>query len=225
MTPKRIVIIENDEELIRILRLHLEKEGFSVYSTTCAKYGIQLIKTVKPDILLLDIHYPDQNGLELAKKYREISNGILIFITGEQTKSTIIKGFEIGCDDYVRKPFDPSELIARIKAHLRRVTPNPPYLDAFGNLTINFQNKTVHKHGKEVELYTKEKMLLLYLARHPNQIFSAEHLFEQIWGIDSDADLKTVHVHISTLRKKIEDYPKKPSYIITVRGFGYKFTY
>ncbi len=224
MTPLTILIIENDEELINILRIYLEREGFTVHSTTCPHHGVELIETINPDILLLDIHFPDQSGLELARKYREISNGILIFITGEQTKDMVMKGFEIGCDDYVRKPFAPSELIARIKAHLRRFTPKLA-LSTYGNLTINFQNKTIYKHGQEVELYTKEKMLLLYLAQHPNQVFSAEHLFEQIWGMDSKADLKTIHVHISTLRRKVEVHPKKPSYIITVRGFGYKFTF
>lgn len=219
-----ILIVEDDRYIIEILRLYLEQEGFSVYSTTSAAKGLQLMEEVSPDVLLLDLKLPDQDGFALARRYRALSNGILIFITGEKTRNTIIQGFEIGCDDYITKPFDPPEVIARIKANLRRANIHSINLLTAGELTINFSDKSVLKKGEPVELFTKEKLLLFYLAQHPNQIFSAEQLFELIWGIDSDADLKTVLVYLSTLRKKIEDDPKKPQYIQTVRGFGYKFS-
>ena len=221
----KIVMVEDEYKIVEIVRLYLEKEGFSVYTSLNATEGLQLIESIVPDVLLLDVNLPDQNGFELAHRYRELSDGVLIFITGEKNKDKIIQGFEIGCDDYVTKPFDPTELIARIKANIRRIIPN---MDTdtltIGNLSINFKDMSVFKNGKPVDLFTKERMLLFYLAQHPNQVFSVEQLYDTIWGIDTDADVKTVSVHISTLRKKIEDRPSYPNYIVTVRGFGYKFS-
>lgn len=223
MRPFTILIVEDDCSTNEILRLYLEREGFSVYSSTNAADGLKLMEEVTPTIVLLDLKLPDKSGFDLARKYRERSDGILIFITGEKTKTSILQGFEIGCDDYITKPFDPPEVVARIKANLRRMPSQPSNILTLGNLTINFSDKTVYKNGKLLELFTKEKRLLFYLARHPNQIFSAEQLYELLWGYSSDADLKTVLVNLSTLRKKIENDPKSPQYIQTVRGFGYKF--
>lgn len=224
MRPFKVLLIEDEYFIIEIIRLYLEREGFIVYSSQNAADGLRLMKEITPDILLLDIHLPDQTGFYLARKYRETSNGILIFITGEKEKSTILQGFEIGCDDYITKPFDPPELIARIKASIRRSGINTSNVLTLGDLSINFSEKSVHRNNKEIELFTKERMLLFYLAEHPNRVFSADHLYDFIWGIDSDTDLKTVLVHISTLRKKIENNPKDPQHIQTVRGFGYKFS-
>ncbi|MEC1716294.1 response regulator transcription factor [Schinkia azotoformans] len=223
MNPIKVLVIEDDASIVEILRLYLQREGFTVYTSLKAADGIRLMEEVTPHIVLLDIHLPDKSGFELARKYREISNGILIFITGEKTKTTIIQGFDIGCDDYVTKPFDPPELIARIKAQLRRSGMATAKILRVGDLTINFTNKSVYKNNEKIDLFIKERMLLFYLAEHPNQVFSTEQLYDNIWGIDYNTDLKTVSVHISTLRKKIEDNPKKPRYIETVRGFGYKF--
>lgn len=221
----KIVMVEDEYKIVEIVRLYLEKEGFSVYTSLNATEGLHLIESIIPDVVLLDVNLPDQNGFELAHRYRELSDGVLIFITGEKTKDKIIQGFEIGCDDYVTKPFDPTELIARIKANIRRIMPN---MDTdtltIGNLSINFKDMSVFKNEKTVDLFTKERMVLFYLAQHPNQVFSVEQLYDAIWGIDTDADVKTVSVHISTLRKKIEDRPSYPNYIVTVRGFGYKFS-
>lgn len=224
MDQIKVLIIEDDVSIVEILRLYLQREGFAVYTSLKAADGIRLMEEITPHIVLLDINLPDKNGFELARKYREISNGILIFITGEKTKTTIIQGFDIGCDDYVTKPFDPPELIARIKAQLRRSGMATSKVLRVGDLTINFTNKSVYKNDEKIELFIKERMLLFYLAEHPNQVFSTEQLYDNIWGIDYNTDLKTVSVHISTLRKKIEDNPKKPRYIETVRGFGYKFS-
>ncbi|WP_102273491.1 response regulator transcription factor [Cytobacillus massiliigabonensis] len=220
----KLLIIEDEYAIINILRLYLEKEGYTVYSSLNATDGLRLMEDITPDIVLLDIHLPDKNGFELAQRYREMSDGILIFLTGERTKGTIIHGFEIGCDDYITKPFDPPELIARIKANLRRSRITSSNVLHAGDLSINFSDKSVHKNGEKIELFTKERMLLFFLAEYANQVFSAEQLYDSIWGINSDADLKTVLVHLSTLRKKIEDDPRKPKYIQTVRGFGYKFS-
>lgn len=224
MQTINILIVEDESIIIDILRLYLEKEGFTVYSSLNAADGLRFIEEDAPDIVLLDINLPDLNGFELARRYREISDGILIFITGERTQGTIIEGFEIGCDDFITKPFDPPEVLARIKAIMRRSGTLASNVLKLRDLTINFSDKSIYKNGQEVDLFTKEKMLLFYLVEHPNQVFSAEQLFDLIWGIDSDANLKTVSVHLSTLRSKIEDNPKNPQYIQTIRGFGYKFS-
>lgn len=221
----KIVMVEDEHKIVEIVRLYLKNEGFTVFTALNATDGLHLIKSIEPEVVLLDVNLPDQNGFELARRYRELSDGILIFITGEKTKDKVIQGFEIGCDDYVIKPFDPPELIARIKVNVRRFLKKNGNKDVltFGDLSINLKDKSVSKREQLVELFTKERMLLFYLVQHPNQVFSANQLYESIWGIESEADLKTVSVHISTLRKKIEDDPSHPQHIITVRGFGYKF--
>ncbi|MBD8005451.1 response regulator transcription factor [Bacillus norwichensis] len=224
MNTIKILIVEDEHSIITILRLYLEKEGFIVLSSASASEGMRLIDEAAPDILLLDIHLPDQNGFDVARKFREKSDGILIFITGEKSKSIVLEGFEIGCDDFIIKPFDPVELIARVKANIRRTGLAASEVLRLGDLTINLMNKTVYKNNQKVDLFTKEKMLLFHLAQNPNQVFSAEQLYDRIWGMDSNADLKTVQVNLSTLRKKIEDNPKKPKYIQTERGFGYKLS-
>lgn len=227
MNSITILIVEDESIIIDILRLYLEEEGYTVLSSHNVADGLRLIGEIPPDIVLLDINLSDKNGYELARRYREISDGILIFITGENTKSTIIEGFEIGCDDYITKPFDPPEVLARIKAIMRRTgtyASNSSSVLNLGDLTINFSNKSVYKKEKEVDLHIKERMLLFYLVEHPNQVFSAEHLFDLIWGINSETNLKTVSVHLSTLRRKIEDDPRNPKYIRTIRGFGYEFS-
>lgn len=205
-----LLIVEDDFSIIEILRLYLEKEGYIVHYSLNAADGLHIIEKELPDIVLLDLNLPDQSGFDFAREYRKLSDGILIIITGEKTKDTIMKGFEIGCDDYITKPFDPPEVIARIKANLRRVSRNFSDTINAGNLSINFSDKSVSKNGEPINLFAKEKMLLFHLVRQPNQVFSVEQLFDLIWGFDSLANLKTVHVHLSTLRKKIEDDPKKP---------------
>ena len=224
MNTIKILIVEDEHPHIDILKIHLEKEGFTVTSSTRASEGLRLIDEMVPDILLLDIQLPDQNGFEVARKFREKSDGVLIFITGKKSKSSELEGFEIGCDDFIIKPFDTFELIARIKANIRRSSLTASNVLKLGDLAIDLANKTVYKKNKKINLFIKEKMLLFYLAQNPNRVFSAEQLYDQIWGMDSKADLKTVKVNLSTLRKKIEDNPRNPKYIQTERGFGYKLS-
>lgn len=226
MKPVEIVVVEDDINILEIIRLYLERESFVVYTSRNASEGLFLIETVVPDIVLLDINLPDENGFELARKFREISDGILFFITGEKSKEKIIHGFEVGCDDYITKPFDPSEVVVRVKANLRRLNKNEKEeisIVSFGDVKINMKEASVYKNGELLDLSKKEKMILFYLVKHPNQVISTETLYDNIWGYDSISDLKTVSVHMSTLRKKIEDEPNNPKYIETVRGFGYKF--
>ncbi|SOC03427.1 two-component system alkaline phosphatase synthesis response regulator PhoP/two-component system response regulator VicR [Ureibacillus xyleni] len=222
----KVVIVEDDPKIVEILTVYLEKEQYRVYTALNAVDGINLISNIQPDVLLLDVNLPDQNGFELAKKYRlQSDDGILFFITGEKAKEKLIKGFEVGCDDYITKPFDPTEVVVRLKANLRRLEKNDPNIIRIGSLVVNFKDATVTKDGSFLALSIKEKMLLFYMMKNPNQVLTTELLYDTIWGYDSISDLKTVTVHISTLRKKIEENPNKPQYIKTVRGFGYKFVY
>lgn len=224
MKQIEIVIIEDDPSILEIIRLYLERESYVVFTAKNASEGLFLIESVMPDVALIDVNLPDESGFEIARKFREISNGILFFITAEKGKEKVIQGFEVGCDDYITKPFDPAEVVARVKANIRRIKkPQNENKFIFGNVEINFKEASVTKNGVALDLSKKEKMILFYLVQHPNQVVSTELLYEKIWGFDSISDLKTVSVHMSTLRKKIEDEPNNPKYIKTVRGFGYKF--
>lgn len=224
MNPIKIVIIEDEKNIIEIVRLYLEQEGYLVNSAVNGKDGLCLIEKIIPDIVLLDINLPDKSGFELARKFREISDGILIFITGEKAVDQIVKGFEVGCDDYVTKPFDPAELLARMKVHIKRMFGKYDSLQ-IGELVIDIRNAKVTKRDKELDLSKKESALLIELAKNSNEVISTQELFERVWGIEAESDLKTVSVHIRTLRKKVEDDPNNPRYILTERGFGYRLAY
>ncbi|TSI03067.1 response regulator transcription factor [Lysinibacillus sp. BW-2-10] len=219
----KIGIIEDDIKTIEILKLYLEREQFNVNVALNGQNGLELIHNILPDVLILDLNLPDYSGFDLAKKYRSQSNGILFFITGEKSKDKLIYGFEVGGDDYITKPFDPAEVIVRIKANLKRLENSSFDILKIGNLIINFNDTTVTKSGQLLDLSVKEKMLLFYMVKHKNQVLLTESLYDAIWGYDAVSDLKTVTVHISTLRKKIEEDKNNPKYIQTVRGFGYKF--
>lgn len=226
MKPIEVVLVEDDVNVAEIVRLYLEQEGYTVYTSYTSSSGHYLIESIVPKVAILDVNLPGQSGFQLAERFRELSDGILIFLTGEKTKEKIMQGFNIGCDDYVTKPFDPQELIARVKANLRRIevkdTKESEVLKV-QDLTINYKDTNVFKNGELLELSKKEKMLLFYLSKHINQVISVETLYDVVWGYDAISDIKTVSVHMSTLRKKIEEDVKNPIYIETIRGFGYKF--
>ncbi|WP_203363335.1 response regulator transcription factor [Bacillus sp. REN10] len=223
MRRKRILLIEDEATLAEVSLMYLKAAGYEAHWAENAEKGWEDIQLFQPDLILLDIQLPGESGLALAKRYRKQYNGIVIFISGFSETAIKLQGFDSGADDYMTKPFDPQELLARIKVHLRRhVDETENHSLTFGNLTIDLESIEVRKDGVPIELYAKEKQLLFFLAQHPNKVFSSEHLFNSIWGFDSESDANTVFVHISNLRKKIEDTPKKPRYIQTVRGFGYK---
>ncbi|MGM9929787.1 MAG: response regulator transcription factor [Bacillus sp. (in: firmicutes)] len=230
MSSQSIVIVEDELIMRDVIRLYLQKEGYDVSAFGNAEEAWEQISNRIPSLILLDVNLPGETGFQLAKKIREKSRGSsIIFLTGYSGLREKLIGFEIGADDYITKPFVMAELLARVKAHLRKDKSLQEIHDhevlVFGNLKLDLTTKAVYKHNVEVDLFVKEKKLLFYLAVNRNRVYSAERLFEHIWGIDSEAELKTVAVHISNIRKKIEDDSKKPEYLHTVRGFGYKFSY
>ena len=222
-----IFIVEDDEVLGNVVSLYLQKSGYDVTVFTSVEMAWKKINIQIPSLLLLDINLPGESGFDLAKKYRKkTEEGIIIFLTGNSQLEEKLMAFQLGADDYLTKPFLMEELVARVKAHLRKV-PLRKEAEAqenviIGDIRLDFVTKNVYKKDVEIPLFVKEKKLLFFLAKNYNRVFSAEQLFEILWGMDSEADLKTVAVHISNLRKKIEDDSKHPQYLHTVRGFGYK---
>lgn len=226
---RTVVIAEDEVDIQNLLKLYLEKE-YRVISFANGEEALAGIIDVMPDLVILDILLPGINGFKICERLREKEIHIpVIFLSAKREQSEKIRGLEIGGDDYITKPFDPGELMARVKAHLRRSTQKIASEEVntnaitWGELHIDIEQYMVTVGDKPIHLSTKEIQLLILFASNPRRVFSTEQLYDLIWGEDQFGDLKTVSVHISTLRKKIERNPSKPEYIITVRGFGYKF--
>lgn len=227
MMQARILVVEDDVDIRDLIRLYLEREGFAVDAAASAEQGDSLLRQGEYQLLLTDIMLPQMSGMELARRVRSHSKLPIIFLTSKNEPQDIIAGLETGGDDYITKPFDPDVMAARVKAVLRRSdaerqrTETWPWDD--GRLRANENTGEVSVEGTPAALSAKELQLLFYLIKHRNQVFSVQHLYERIWGFDRHSDERTVMVHIHHLRKKIEPDAANPSYIVTVRGFGYKF--
>ncbi|WP_042471469.1 response regulator transcription factor [Bacillus ndiopicus] len=225
MAGEKILIIEDDEDIIEVLALSMKSANYKVWQAMTFREGWNAVSQYLPDLILLDVNLPDGNGFQLAEKIREISDAIIIFVTVNHLIDEKLQGFEVGADDYVTKPFIPKELVARVQAHLKRrgATASQQILK-FDQLEIHIDDKMVYKDGQLVNLFTKERQLLFYLIENLNKVLSVEQLINHAWGFDGTADGKTLSVHMSTLRRKIEENPSQPKYIQTVRGFGYVFS-
>jgi DNA-binding response OmpR family regulator len=229
---KTVLIAEDEEDIRNIMTLYLQQE-YHVIAYGNGEEALAGIIENKPDIVLLDILLPGINGFTICQHLREKKVMTpVIFVSAKREQRDKIRGLEIGADDYMTKPFDPAELMARVKANLRRsnqsnqeaeMEDTSKQIMMIGDLHIDTELYHVTVGGKPIHLSTKEMQLLILLASNPNRVYSTEQLYDLIWGEGHYGDLKTVSVHISTLRKKIEKYPAKPEYIITIRGFGYKF--
>lgn len=226
---RTVVIAEDEVDIRNLLKLYLEQE-YRVISFANGEEALAGIQEVMPDLVILDILLPGMNGFKVCERLREKQIQVpVIFLSAKREQSEKIRGLEIGADDYITKPFDPGELMARVKAHLRRSTQQTAteeentHMIKWGELHIDIEQYVVTVKGNPIHLSTKEIQLLILLASNPRRVFNTVQLYDLIWGEDQYGDLKTVSVHISTLRKKIEQNPSKPEYIITVRGFGYKF--
>ena len=226
MANEKILIVEDDIDIMEVLSLTIANANYLVFKASSIYEGWKAVIKEEPDLILLDVNLPDGNGFELARRVREVSDAIIIFVTVNHLIDHKLEGFEVGADDYITKPFIPKELLARIQANLKRKTTSirNPILH-IDNLVIHFDEKNVYKNGKRLNLFTKEKLLLFFLIEHANKVISVDQLIDNVWGQDGVTDSKTVSVHISTLRRKIEDFPAKPKWIQTVRGFGYQFVY
>jgi two-component system phosphate regulon response regulator PhoB len=224
---QRIVIIEDEADIVEMVRYNFRKEGFDVESYSRGRDGLEALRRNPPDLLLLDIMLPDQDGLTICRQLRSegrLKSLPIVFLTARGEEVDRIVGLEIGADDYVVKPFSPRELVARVKAVLRRQTRESDATDTveIRGLRLDPGTQDVTVRGEVVELSALEFKLLYFLAAHPRQIFSRERLLDEVWGRDCSVTLRTVDVHIRRLREKIEAQPENPEYIGTVRGAGYR---
>ncbi|TCS95521.1 two-component system response regulator VicR [Hazenella coriacea] len=226
----KILVVEDEKPIADIIKFNLEKEGYQVDCIHDGSEAIESVLSSPPDLMLLDLMLPGADGIEVCRRVRQHHQFPIIMLTAKDSELDKVLGLEIGADDYVTKPFSNRELLARIKANLRRIqTQNEPTtLEAknknsltVGELSIDANSFVVTKRGKTIDLTHKEFDLLLNLAKHVNQVLTREHLLQSVWGYDYFGDVRTVDVAIRRLREKIEDDPGAPKYIITRRGIGY----
>ncbi|WP_142826007.1 response regulator transcription factor [Planococcus soli] len=228
MNAATVLIVEDDEGIRELMRLFLLKKGYGVLQAEDGLQALALLDKEKPDVILLDVEMPGMNGLEVCEKIRLKTTLPILFVSYRKELVYKIQGLEAGGDDYITKPFDFNELEARIRAILRRNGWKSGEEDQlnilkYDDLHIHVDACELYVAGIPVKLYHKEFQLLLLLAQTPNRVWTAEQLYDQVWGYYSEGDVGTVKVHISNLRRKIEKDPANPQFIQTVRGFGYKF--
>ena len=226
---KRILLIEDDETIAAIERDYLVRSGFAVDIAATGGEGLALGRTGKYDLILLDLMLPGMDGFSLCRRLREETDIPILMVTARREDIDKIRGLGLGADDYIEKPFSPSVLVARVRAHLaryERLTGGQqrakPELQV-GGVRLNTETRRVFVDGREVELKNKEYALLHFLMLHLDMVFSREELYEKIWGVEAMGDNATVAVHINRIREKIEQDPGHPRYIQTVWGAGYRF--
>lgn len=227
---EKILVIDDEVEIAEFIKKYLLREGYCVYCGYNAGDALRLIRENKPDVIILDIMLPDTNGTEFCHYLR--SEGIytpVLLISAKDDDADKVLGLGLGADDYITKPFSPNELVARVKAHLRRNKilmaryKDTSVLLTFATMEIDVKRREVTVNGEPVYLTAKEFDLLVFLAKNPNQVFNRSQLYEKIWGLEACGDDRTVMVHIRNLRGKIEKDMSHPKYIKTVWGVGYKF--
>lgn len=227
MNNEKILIVDDEEHIVELIKFNLEANGYKTITASNGLEALELAKNEKPDLVLLDIMLPGLNGNDVCKEIRkdtEISTMPIIMITAKGEELDRILGLELGADDYVTKPFSVRELMARIKAVLRRTkveAVNDTY--SFGNVSIDFNKHEVMKNGEKVELTLKEFELLQILIKNRGRVLTRDLLLDKIWGYEFIGETRTIDVHIRYLRKKIEDDDKNPKFIETIRGIGYRF--
>ncbi|OGB94591.1 MAG: DNA-binding response regulator [candidate division NC10 bacterium RBG_16_65_8] len=223
-----ILIVEDEVDIADLVKYHLEKAGLSARTVADGKQALDLIVRDHPSLVILDLMLPGTDGLEICRRLR--ANGAtksipIIMLTARAEEVDRIVGLEIGADDYVPKPFSPRELVARVKAVLRRtaapVAPNEAPVSA-GSLRLDPARHQVTKDGRPIEVSAMEFRLLEFFLRHRGRVFTRTQLLDQVWGQDRFVEPRTVDVHIRRLREKVEDRPRQPTLILTVRGMGYK---
>ena len=229
MEKKKILIVEDEKTISDIIQFNLVKEGFEVDTAYDGKTGLEKALNGMPNLILLDLMLPLMDGFQVCKKVREVSNVPILMLTAKEEEVDKVLGLELGADDYITKPFGMRELVARIKANIRRVDvandshSAPSNVKEFGNLTIDLNRYEIRKNGQVLELTLREFELLKYLAERENHVFSREQLLEEVWGYEYYGDIRTVDVTVRRLREKLEDDSSHPQYIMTKRGIGYYF--
>ena len=227
---KTILIVEDEKNIVDILRFNLQREGYRTVEAYDGADGLKKARKENPDLILLDVMLPKMIGFDVCRTLREEGNNVpVIILTAREEEADKVSGLEIGADDYITKPFSPSEMVARVKAHLSRYerligsgTPANDIIEIRG-LKIDKTARRVYVNGEEKNFTTKEFDLLAFLAQNPNHVFTKEELFSKIWDMESIGDIATVTVHIKKIREKIEMNTAKPQYIETIWGVGYRF--
>ena len=231
--PERILIVEDELSLQETLAYNLKKEGYTVDTVGDGRMALEAARKSKPDLIVLDIMLPEMDGFEVARILRKEMSSAILMLTARDDEIDRVVGLEVGADDYLTKPFSMRELIARVKAQLRRTrllreelnkTPAeaPHESLKFDNLTIDLTRREVTLNNSPIQLKPKEYDLLLFLAEHRRQMLSREFILERVWGWDYIGDSRTVAVHVRWLRQKIEEKPSEPKRLVTVRGGGYR---
>ena len=229
---KKILVVDDEKPISDIIKFNLKKEGYDVYTAYDGEEALQKVEEVNPDLILLDLMLPKIDGLEVAREVRKTHNMPIIMVTAKDAEIDKVLGLKMGADDYVTKPFSNRELVARVKANLRRQSATMAEAQAaeeesknndiaIGDLVIHPDAYVVSKRGEKIELTHREFELLYYLAKHIGQVMTREHLLQTVWGYDYFGDVRTVDVTVRRLREKIEDNPSRPIWLVTRRGVGY----
>lgn len=219
----KVLVVDDEEAILELLKYNLEKEGYAVKTASDGLKGVEVAKDFVPDVILLDIMMPKQDGVETCRQIREmpeLSHAFIIFLTARSEEYSEVAAFDVGADDYITKPIKPRALMSRISAFFRRDVKKKSVTNqiSIGDLTIDRTSYTINLNGKEINLPKKEFELLYFLAQNPNKVFGRDELLQNIWGSDVYVLARTVDVHIRKVREKIGD-----DYIATVKGVGYKF--
>ncbi len=231
MPAKKILVVDDEKDIVDLIAYNLDREGFAVVRAFNGQAAWDKVRAEKPDLVVLDLMLPGMSGLEICKRIRGDAmtrNLPVIMLTARTDPVDIVLGLELGADDYVTKPFGVRELVARVRAVLRRQEREESATDSPGSFTfrglhIDFASCTVTVNGKKVELSAREFKLLQFLAGRPGRVYSRDQLLDRVWGDEAFVEPRTVDVHISRLRAAIEPDKENPRYVLTVRGMGYKF--
>ncbi len=224
---KTVLVVEDEESLASTLSYNFRKNGFNVISAADGVEGLQAARRDQPDVIVLDLMLPRMDGLEVCRRVRADSDVPILMLTAKGEEFDKVMGLEMGADDYLTKPFSMRELMARVRALLRRASSRAPADDATqiaaGTIELDLRGRTVRRSGTEVALKPKEFDLLFFLAKNAGQVFTREQLLEHVWGYEFFGGSRTVDVHVRWIREKLEESPAQPRHILTVRGVGYKF--
>jgi two-component system alkaline phosphatase synthesis response regulator PhoP len=224
---QRIIVVDDDESILDLLRILLESEGYAVETAADGPTGLTRALKEPFDLILLDVMLPGKSGFEVCRELRQEGKDVAVMmLTAKGQLVDRVVGLKLGADDYLTKPFEPPELLARIEALLRRVKKEklaPVVRYRFGNVDVNFENGEVLKDGAPVSLASKELELLRYLVDHRGKVVSRDELLELVWEYQPGVSSRTIDVHVAWLRQKLEDNPQMPKHIHTVRGVGYRF--
>jgi two-component system response regulator MtrA len=221
-TKGKVLIVDDDPALAEMLTIVLRNEGFEPLVCATGDRALPMMHEHRPELVLLDLMLPGKDGIDVCREIRAESGVPIVMLTAKNDTVDVVLGLESGADDYIVKPFKPKELVARIRARMRRYDEPAPEQLELGDLTIDVAGHSVRRDGQAINLTPLEFDLLVCLARKPWQVFTREVLLEQVWGYRHAADTRLVNVHVQRLRSKVERDPERPEVVVTVRGVGYK---